>query len=178
MSYLQDPGLAVVLAVRLIGPLLILKWPLGGTLLSQFVFDMFDVVIWDAAGTLKNIDYTFVEKPLDLYQLTLQLITVFWWKQSTPKRIAIGLYMYRLIGFVTYEFVHDRIIFLLFPNFFLVFFLIYLVALKMKKGYWFENKRSLAFILIAILMIKIPQEYVLHYVEFSPWEAMKQRYPF
>src|SRR3989338_7183158 len=95
MNFLQYPGLAIVLTIRLIGPLLILRWPLLGTLLSQYIFDMFDVVIWDVTGTLKHIDYTFVEKPLDLYQLTLQLITVFWWKQSTPKQIAIGLYIYR-----------------------------------------------------------------------------------
>ena len=174
MSYIQDPGLVIVLTIRLIGPLLILRWPLLGTLLSQYVFDMFDVVIWDVTGTLKHIDYTFVEKPLDLYQLTLQLITVFWWKQNTPKQIAVGLYIYRLVGFIIYEFVHDRIIFLLFPNFFLVFFLIYLVALKFKKEYWFENKKSLALILVVILLIKIPQKYVLHYVEFSPWEAIKR----
>ena len=170
----MDAGLLTVFVLRLAGPLLILRWPLFGTLLSQYVFDMFDVVIWDAMGTLKHIDYTFIEKPLDLYQLTIQLIVVFRWKQEVPKRIAVGLYVYRLIGFIAFEIFHERIIFLLFPNFFFSFFLLYLIALKFKKGHWFEKGKSLGFILLAVFLIKVPQEYILHYLEFSPWEVIKR----
>ena len=170
----MDLGLLLVLVIRLLGPLLIFWWPLLGTLLSQYVFDMFDVVIWDVMGTLKHVDYTLVEKPLDLYQLTIQLIVAFRWKQEIAKKIAIGLYAYRLIGFFAYEIFHERIVFLLFPNFFFVFFLFYLVALKFNKGHWFEKKGPLALILLVVFLIKVPQEYMLHYVEFSPWEAIKR----
>ncbi len=174
MGVWLEPGMIIVLVMRLLGPLLILRWPLAGTLLSQLVFDMFDVVIWDATGVLGKIDYTAVEKPLDLYQLTIQLIVVFAWKQKYPKRLGIGLYFYRLVGFIVYELTKARVCFLIFPNFFLTFFLIYLIALKCHKASWFETKRSLAWVLLAVLCLKVPHEYLLHYARLEPWTLTKQ----
>ena len=173
MSLLFDPGMLIVLAMRLLGPLMIFRWPLLGTLLSQYVFDMFDVVIWDATGTLAKIDYTAFDKLLDMYQLTIQLIVALKWKQKNPRQIAAWLFGYRFIGFILYEMTRNRILFLIFPNLFFVFFLAYLICLRIKKSYWFDDKRSLAIILIVICLIKIPQEYALHYAQISPWLLIK-----
>ena len=173
LSLLLDPGMLIVLAMRLIGPLMIFRWPLLGTLLSQYVFDMFDVVIWDMTGTLAKIDYTAFDKVLDIYQLTIQLIVALRWKQKNPRQIATWLFGYRLLGFVLYEIIHKRILFLFFPNLFFVFFLIYLICQKMGKIHWFDNRKILFVILIITCLIKIPQEYVLHYMVVSPWELIK-----
>ena len=173
MNVLLDPGMLIVLATRLLGPLMIFRWPLLGTLLSQYVFDMFDVVIWDATGTLATIDYTAFDKVLDIYQLTIQLIVALKWKQRNPKRTAAWLFTYRLIGFILYAMTHNRVLFLVFPNLFFVFFLAYLICLRVKKSYWFDDKRTLAIILVMICLIKIPQEYILHYLEISPWEIIQ-----
>lgn len=42
---ISNPGFIVVLVMRLFGPLLIFRWPLVGSLLSEYVFDSLDVVI-------------------------------------------------------------------------------------------------------------------------------------
>lgn len=175
MEILTDPGMITVLALRLLGPLLIFRWPLAGALLSQLVFDMFDVVIWDAMGTLPKIDYTSWEKPLDLYQLTLQLIICFKWTQPLARRWAKGLYFWRLAGFVLYEITRERVIFLVFPNLFFTFYIFYLLCLKWNKGHWFDRQRSVLMILAALVfLIKLPQEYLLHYARVEPWTFLKQ----
>lgn len=173
MNVLLDPGMLIVLAMRLLGPLMIFRWPLLGTLLSQYVFDMFDVVIWDATGTLAKIDYTAFDKVLDIYQLTIQLIVALKWKRKNPRQIAAWLFAYRLLGFALYEVTHKRILFLFFPNLFFVFFLVYVICAKIGKAYWFDNKKTPAIILILTCLIKIPQEYVLHCMVVSPWEWIK-----
>lgn len=163
----------IVLFMRLAGPLLIFRWPLLGTLLSQYVFDMFDVVIWDVTGVLPKIDYTSFDKPLDLYQLSIQALVVMSWPRGMARKWALSLFGYRFIGFLAYEFFRKRILFLIFPNLFFVFFLFYLIAVKVKKEYWFENKRSLGWIILVTVIMKLPQEYFLHYAEGSPWQMLK-----
>ena len=174
MNVWLDPGMLIVLAMRLFGPLMIFRWPLLGTLLSQYVFDMFDVVIWDATGTLAKIDYTVFDKVLDIYQLTIQLIVALKWKQNNPRRVATWLFGYRLFGFALYEITRKRMLFLFFPNLFFVFFLIYLICVKIGKAHWFDSKKNIAIILILTCLIKIPQEYVLHIMAVSPWELLKR----
>ena len=173
LSLLLEPGILIVLALRLLGPLMIFRWPLLGTLLSQYVFDMFDVVIWDMTGTLAKINYTAFDKVLDIYQLAIQLIVALRWKQKNPRQIAAWLFAYRLLGFGLYEITRKRILFLFFPNLFFVFFLIYVICTKIGKTHWFDHKKSLTIILILTCLIKIPQEYVLHCMAVSPWELMK-----
>ena len=173
MDVFFDPGMLIVLTMRLLGPLLILRWPLLGTLLSQYVFDMFDVVIWDITGTLQKINYTVFDKPLDLYQLAVQLIVALRWKQENPRQIAIWLFGYRALGFILYELTQNRILFLFFPNVFFVFFLSYLICVRLKKTHWFDSKRTAIFILIISCLIKIPQEYILHFKTVSPWGFIK-----
>lgn len=175
MEILTDPGMIAVLALRILGPLLIFRWPLAGALLSQLVFDMFDVVIWDAAGTLSRIDYTAWEKPLDLYQLTIQLIVCCRWMQPIPRRWAQVLFGWRLVGFVLYEITRERVFFLIFPNLFFVFYVFYLLCLKWKKAHWFDRQRTVWIILALLLfIIKLPQEYLLHYARVEPWTFLKQ----
>ncbi len=172
-NLLLDPGMLIVLAMRLLGPLMIFRWPLLGTLLSQYFFDMFDVVIWDTTGTLAKIDYTAWDKVFDIYQLIIQLIVALKWKQKNPRQIAAWLFVYRFLGFVLYEMTRQRILFMFFPNLFFVFFLTYVICVKVGKKHWFDQRKSLAVILMLTCLIKIPREYFLHCAVISPWELLK-----
>ena len=172
-SIFFDPGVLIVFIIRLAGPLLIFKWPLLGSLLSEFVFDGSDVIIWDFFGSLNRIDYTAFDKPLDIYQLTIQAIVANRWKQKLPRQIALWLYVFRLIGFGLYEMTHLRIIFLIFANVFVNFFIVYLICEKFGKSIWFEKKGSLAIILLLLYFLKLPQEFILHYMRLAPWSIIK-----
>ena len=175
LNIFLDPGMLIVLAIRILGPLLIFYWPLLGSILSEFVFDTFDVVIWDIMGTLPKIDYTAFDKPLDMYQLVIQAIVVLVWKQKRPREIALWLFVIRLAGFIIYEITHARVVFLVCPNLFVLFFITYLISVKFCKSEWFNHGRSLAVIFVFLLLLKIPQEYVLHYAEIKPWESIKEK---
>lgn len=172
-SVLSDPGMIVVLVMRVIGPLIIFPFPLFGSLLSEFVLDASDVMIWDRLGSLDLIDYTAWDKMLDMWQLTIQAVVAYQWPRGTPKTVALSLFGYRLTGFILYELTRFRIFFLLFPNVFVLFFIAYLACRKAGKERWFEQKRSVAFILALLFILKLPQEFILHYREIPMWEVIK-----
>jgi len=172
-SVFLDPGVLIVLAIRLIGPLMIFRYPLLGALLSEFVFDASDVIIWDAMGSLERIDYTAFDKPLDMYQLVIMAVVVWRWRNGWPRTTALALFAHRLIGFVLYETSGKRVLFLLYPNIFVPFFIAYLILRKIGKGGWFERPLSLAMVLLVLLALKLPQEYFLHYREIPTWDVIK-----
>lgn len=169
----MDAGIVIVLMLRLLGPLLIFFYPLLGSVLSEFVFDASDVVIWDAFGSLKHINYTLWDKALDMYQLTIMAIVVFGWEHNNARKIGLWLFGFRLIGFLLYEFTRIRMLFLFFPNLFVIFFIVYLLCVKLGKGRWFDSPRTAFFILGFLLLLKIPQEYILHYLEIPTWDVIK-----
>ncbi len=167
-------GFDLVLLMRLAGPLLILRFPLAGSLLSEFVFDALDVVIWDFSGVLASLDYTLWDKSFDVYQITLQAFIVLTrWTRPIPKRIALGLFAMRIFAFAAYQFTHVRLLYFIFPNLFVLFFIAYLLCQKFGKAHWFEKPASLAVILLVLLALKMPQEYVLHYLEIPTWKVIK-----
>ena len=168
-----NPGFLVVLVMRVLGPLLIFRWPLLGSVLSEFVFDALDVVIWDFSGVLSYINYTLWDKSLDMVQLTIQAIVVWRCWDGRPKGIALSLFGIRLLGFILYELTHQRIFFLIFPNLFVLFFITYLICKKIGKESWFDNPRSLVIMFMVLLFLKMPQELALHYFEVPPWTIIK-----
>ena len=52
MTIFANPGILLVLIIRLLGPLLIFPYPLVGSILSEFIFDASDVILWDHFGSL------------------------------------------------------------------------------------------------------------------------------
>lgn len=174
MNEWLDFGVQLVLAVRLLGPLLIFRWPLVGAILSEFVFDASDVIIWDAFGSLSHINYTVWDKSLDMYQLTIQAVVVWRWTQQKPRRVALWLYGVRTAGFLFYELTHIRVVFLVCANVFVLFFITYLIFAKFGKAQWFDQGRFLARVVMLLWLVKLPQEYVLHYMEVPMWNVIKK----
>ena len=168
-----DPGMQLVLTIRLLGPLLILRWPLAGSLLSEFVFDASDVIIWDAFHSLQWIDYTHWDKPLDMYMMAIQAIVVWRWRAPLPRQVAGGLLALRVAGFIGYELTHIRSLFMFFPNIFGNYFLGYLICAKLGRARWFEHSKYLVAVLAIVWLTKLPQEYLLHYKLVHPWTLLK-----
>ena len=143
-------------------------------LLSQFIFDSFDVIIWDYTGSIALNNYTFFDKIFDTYQLLLMAIVVFRWPDKFPRKAALSIFTFRLFGFILYEITKKRILFFLFPNLFGLYYLGYYLVRRLKKKAWYTNPKYLPFILALIFILKFPQEYVLHFAEIPTWTIIKQ----
>jgi hypothetical protein len=162
----------IVLIIRIIGPLIILKKPLLGALISEYVLDVSDAFIWNYFGGLP-VNYSIIDKRLDMYALVLMAITLRKWKLNIPRNIALGLFGYRLIGYILFEITLNQIYFFFFANLFIFFFIFYLIAEKFEKQNYFTKPKPLIIIFSIILLLKMPQEYLLHYGKIIDWNFIK-----
>lgn len=162
MDFILDPGTIIVLVIRLLGPLMIFWWPLFGSIVSEYVFDAMDILIWAETGTT-DINYTSYDKPLDVYQITIQAIVASRWEDKTVRNIALFLYGYRLLGYALYLWTDLRVMFFFFPNVFFYFFIGYLAAKKLEIPDLFEDRRKLVIVLLVMILLKLPQEFILHW---------------
>jgi hypothetical protein len=169
----------IVIALRLLLPLTILRWPLAGGLLA-LVVDAVDVVLVDAiAGFLGQPPefgpiYAQLDKWLDLYYLGLEVVVARRWVEAVPRRTAYVLFAWRLVGVILFEITVYRPLLVLFPNLFENYFLYVLVARR-----WFPRfvPRTVNQSLVVSLVLLIPkeiQEYVLHWEELHPWQWLRE----
>ncbi len=169
----------IVIALRLVLPLTILRWPLAGGLLA-LVIDAVDVALVDAIASVMGVglgfgdQYAQIDKWLDLYYLSLELVVVRRWPELRPKQAATILFAWRLIGVILFEITVYRPLLLVFPN---LFENVYLYVLVVRR--WFPRfmPRTTAQTLLvcAILLVpKLVQEYVLHWEELHPWQWLRE----
>ena len=112
----MSEGELIVIGLRLAIPLLILRYPLAGGV-AAMVLDALDVVIIDSLGLGGFGDhYSQLDKLLDTYYLTLELIVAFRWMSTYARLPAIALYVYRGIGVIAFEASGARALLLVFPN--------------------------------------------------------------
>jgi hypothetical protein len=169
----------IVIALRLVVPLTILRWPLAGGLLS-LVIDALDVALVDAiAGLLGQPPefgpvYAQLDKYLDTYYLALEVIVARRWQEMVPRRAAYLLFAWRLLGVVLFEITVYRPLLVVFPNLFENFFLYVLVVRR-----WFPRfmPRTVLQTVVVNLILLVPkeiQEYVLHWEELHPWQWLRE----
>ena len=149
----------LIAAARIIGSVPVLRWPFWGGVFVLLV-DLSDLLIMNLLDLGGVKGYQHFDKYLDqAYMLFFLSVALRW---ETPARnVAVGLYAFRLAGFVTFEVSRERDVLLLFPNFFEVWFL--LVAGM--KEFRVDVRRSPALVLstAALLVgLKLFQEYALH----------------
>ncbi|QQG43306.1 MAG: hypothetical protein HYW45_03860 [Candidatus Daviesbacteria bacterium] len=158
----------LVILLRITLPLLILRWPLIGGLLSIFL-DYIDFNILQAFDPGKLILYQNLDKVLDLHYLTLEFIVALTWRDKLVKKIASSLFFYRIVGVILFEITQAKQLLFFFPNLFEFFFLFYLIYQKFwgEKLLW-SRKLSTA-VLILLFLFKIYQEFSLHLVNYQPW---------
>jgi hypothetical protein len=150
-------GVVIVVALRLAIPLVILRRPLLGGVLS-FVADTADLVAFNVFGFPR--DYQRLDKGLDLYYLTIELYAARAWA-PLPRAVAAGLYGWRVVGAVLFELTGARWILLVFPNLFELWWLFVAAVRRFKPAYDLTPRKT-ALWLAVLLVPKLAHEYVLH----------------
>ena len=157
-------GLFVVYAIRLLVPLTIFRWPLMGALAS-FIVDALDTTIGRLFG-VSIPDYTLTDKYLDTYYLTIELIVSLRWFNKLARNTSIFLYVWRLVGLIAFKITGLQYLLVFAPNLFEHFFLFYVFLRKIgketKEKVWLNSLKRLVVVLLILLVLKIPQELVVH----------------
>ena len=170
----------IVIALRLTVPLTILRWPLAGALLSMLV-DAVDVVLVDAiAGILGQPGefgpfYAQIDKWLDMYYLSLELVVVRRWTESLPRSMATYLYVWRLAGVIAFEVTAYRPLLLIFPNLFENLFLYVQIVRRWFPRLMPKTVAQMLLVLAVLLVPKLVQEYILHWEELHPWQWLRDQ---
>ena len=164
-------GQAIVIAIRLLVPLSIFRWPLAGALASMLI-DALDVVLIEVIGLGGFSHYAALDKGLDMYYLSFEAFVSLRW-EPIARWTSLTLFAYRAIGFVAFEATQQRALLLVFPNVFENFYLAYAALRRFAPG-WQLTPRRLAMLLVAVTLPKLAQEYLLHYAEAQPWDWIKR----
>lgn len=151
---------ALIIAIRLIVPLTILRWPLFGGVLA-LVADALDVVLATLIDLGGLWNYHQLDKYLDTYYLALEVVVAQRWAPLT-RWTATGLFGFRAIGVVLFEATDTRSFLFFFPALFENFFLFNAVLLRFYPRYVLTPRR-LGVWLAILLVPKMVQEYFLHY---------------
>lgn len=153
----------VIAAWRIVGSLPVLRWPFAGALLSVAV-DLFDLLLMNLLDLGGVPDYQSVDKYLDQWQLALFLVVAVRRWSGVERRIAVGLYAYRLVGFVAFELTANRPLLLLFPNVFEFWFLLIAGLHAAGRHVEWTPRRQVA-VLAVLLVGKEIQEWALHFAK-------------
>ncbi len=169
----------LVVAIRLLVPLSIFRWPLAGALASMAV-DALDVVLVDsfarALGEPGEFGamYAQLDKVLDTYYLTIELYVAWHWKEGLLRGTAAILYGWRLVGAILFELTAFHPLLLVFPNLFENFFLYVLIVKRWARRLVPRTIPQLAVVLGVLLAPKLVQEWLLHYEEAHPWQWLQE----
>ena len=123
----------VIGAIRILGSLPVLRWPLAGGILAILV-DLSDLLLRDTLDLGGIPDYQAFDKWVDQVYLAAFLVVALRWR-GPERAIAIGLYVFRLVGFVAFEVTGERALLLLFPNVFEPWFLVVAAIHRFRPGF-------------------------------------------
>lgn len=169
----MSTGQAIVIALRLLIPLLILRYPLAGGI-AAMIIDALDVVLISAMHLGGFGDhYSELDKLLDSYYLTLELIVAFRWTSPYARIPSVALYVYRMIGVAVFEATHARVTLFIFPNLFENWWLYVVFVARFFPALYPKSLKSTTIPLLILLVPKMGQEYLLHYKEAEPWDWIK-----
>ena len=149
----------VIGAIRILGSLPVLRWPLAGGILA-IVVDLSDLLLRDVLDLGGIPDYQSFDKWVDQVYLGAFLVVALRW--SGPERaISVGLYLFRLVGFIAFELTGERALLLLFPNVFEPWFLCVAAIHRFRPGFVWPPATTIA-ALSVLVAIKEVQEWALH----------------
>ena len=112
-----------VLAVRLLVPLAIPRYPLPA-ILAALVLDAVDYTVIRDWTSLSMEEYQGFDKALDIYYLTIAYIsTLRNWTNLFAFKLSRFLFYWRLVGLVLFELTQLRPLLLIFTNAFEYFFI-------------------------------------------------------
>ncbi|MCH7541513.1 hypothetical protein IH981_01915 [Patescibacteria group bacterium] len=157
-------GLFVIFALRLLVPLTIFRWPLWGGITS-LIIDAADTNIVKPFG-VEIPNYTFTDKYLDTYYLSIELLVSLRWANKLAKNTSIFLYFWRLVGVIGFQLTKIEYLLFIAPNLFENFFLFFATLQKLGKEtssrFWLNSPKRLLISLLLLWLLKLPQELILH----------------
>lgn len=162
-------AIIAVTLCRLLLPLAITTWPLGGVLAS-LLMDAVDLQIITALTRQQFSAYQQWDKALDLYYLTFAWLVSRSWRNTLARKTSNRLIAIRIIGVGLFTFTLHRPLLFFFPNLFEHFYLYYLSYWRIYRREPFRSRWALALTLAALLTLKLGQEYVIHYGHIRYWE--------
>ena len=153
------PTFLLIAVVRILGSLPVLRWPFAGGILAIFV-DLLDLILLDWLDPLAFGYYQSFDKYLDqVYLLTFLIVALRW--EGIERNVAVGLYVYRLVGFAIFELTGARMTLVLFPNVFEIWFLVVAGLHATGRKLAWTAPRLVA-VLLAALIAKEIQEWAIH----------------
>ena len=168
-------GQVVVIALRLLVPLLVPRFPFWGGV-AAMLLDGTDVIIVEFFGSGGMGDhYHQLDKILDLYYLGIELWASLRWTEVLPRQVSIGLFVYRVIGVALFELFGERWLLFVFPNLFENWWLYVLIVRRFIPRLEPRSTRSVVIPLLLLLVPKMVQEYILHFAEAQPWNFIKEQ---
>ncbi|MBI5287997.1 MAG: hypothetical protein HY873_03370 [Chloroflexi bacterium] len=167
-------GELIVIGLRIAVPLLILRAPLAGGL-AAMLLDAFDVVLVEVIGLGGfGSHYSELDKGLDTYYLSLELIVALGWASAWARIPALVLFADRVLGVVLFEATHARWLLLVFPNMFENWWLYCVVVQRFFPRLYPRSVGTVAIPMVLLLIPKLGQEWLLHYEKAQPWDGIKR----
>ncbi len=154
----------IIIIARLFLPLIILRYPLFGGAVA-IILDNIDWHTRSLFGLRPFFDYQSIDKILDMYYLSLIAIVGWKFKNILIRNLIFGLFIYRFIGFLLFEFTQMRSMLFLFPNIYENFFFFYYI-LKTIASY--EPKIPIPTTVLFVVLVAVPkilQEYAIHIIQ-------------
>ncbi len=161
----MDPVIGFVGLYRVVGSLFVLRWPFWGALVAV-VTDLGDLLLFDLfvqfGGWGGFAGYQTFDKWADQVYLGTFLIVALRDFAPLPRRIAVALYLFRLVGFVAFESgLAPREALFLFPNLFEFWFIAVAFTMRFRPAFAWAPARA-AGALAVLLAGKLVQEWALH----------------
>jgi hypothetical protein len=153
----MTPEILLFVAFRVATALPVLRWPLAGGLLA-IGGDLADLVLRDLVGGVG--DYQLLDKLLDQVYLALFLVVALRWS-GLERRVAVALFVYRLVGSLAFGLSGERAILFLFPNVFEPWFLFVAARHHLPRPFAWTPGRLTA-VLAGLTLLKLVQEWALH----------------
>jgi hypothetical protein len=165
--------LGLVIAARLLLPLLIPWYPLPGVLAS-LALDAVDQTLFQSFTRLDLSGYQGYDKALDVYYLSIAYVsTLRNWTNHFAFRFSRFLFYYRLAGVALFELTGWRVLLFIFPNTFEYFFIWY-EAVRLWRDPGALRRATVAGAAAAIwIVIKLPQEFWLHIARLDLTDVLK-----
>lgn len=172
-------SMIIVVALRLLVPVSIFRWRLGGAIASM-ILDAADVILVDIIATAIGEEggfgdhYQVFDKWLDVYYLLFEVIVSLTWSNMLARNTSIGLFAFRVVGIIAFEATGIRKLIFFFPNLFENFYLYYVIVEKYFPRLVPRSIRQMIIVLVLLYIPKFGQEWLLHFQQATPWNWLKE----
>jgi len=145
--------------VRLFLPFFIWRNPVLATILAVLV-DTVDGLLFSVFTDFSREDYQKLDKILDQYFLTVAVF--FLWGRTPFFYLYLPFYLLRLIGVIILYITDEERVLVFFPNAAGMLFFLYIFTLWQPQFSWIFAGKFSYFLVLLVLLMKVPQEYWMH----------------